>query len=197
MAEARSGAGAYRFCPYCGAPLSLTAPPCCRTCGFTHYRNPIAVGAGVLLARGEHLPTPGRPIDPREATHLLLVRRTASPAGAWCIPCGYIEHDEEIRAGVERELHEETGLIVRAQRVCAVHSNFHDPVHPTIGIWFLVSLLGGELAPGDDAEDAAFFPLESPAEPLAFPTDRRVIADLWAMSLAAGLARPGKGGLHA
>jgi 8-oxo-dGTP diphosphatase len=45
----------------------------------------------------------------------LLVRRAREPAlGEWTIPGGLLEVGETLAAGVERELREETGLIVRA-----------------------------------------------------------------------------------
>ena len=30
--------------------------------------------------------------------------------GKWCLPCGYLDYDETIRAAAKRELYEETGL---------------------------------------------------------------------------------------
>ena len=82
-----------------------------------------------------------------------------------------------------RECREETGLIVTVGAVLAVHSNCHDPERLTVGIWFAGDVVGGELAPGDDLDRAAFFPLIAPPEPLAFPTDRRVLAELQAGAL--------------
>jgi len=45
----------------------------------------------------------------------LLVRRATEPAlGEWTIPGGLLEVGETLTEGVEREIREETGLIVRA-----------------------------------------------------------------------------------
>jgi 8-oxo-dGTP diphosphatase len=145
---------------------------------FVPHRSPSAVVAGVLLAAGPSLPPPGVAVPPGEATHLLLVRRAGTRRGQWCIPCGYIDYGEEIRAAAAREMREETGLEVAVESVLSVRSNFHDPENLTVGVWFLTRYRAGELRPGDDADAAAFFPLDSPPEELAFPTDRAVIEEL-------------------
>jgi ADP-ribose pyrophosphatase YjhB (NUDIX family) len=142
------------------------------------YRNPIAVVAGILLSVRDGPPPPGREVPPSVASHILLVRRSGTHRGSWCIPCGYIEYDEEIRAALAREMREETGLTVEARKVYAVHSNFHDPEQHTVGTWFLTRFLGGGLKAGDDASDAGFFPLQALPGPLAFPTDLEVLVRL-------------------
>jgi ADP-ribose pyrophosphatase YjhB (NUDIX family) len=171
----------YRFCPHCGTPLEPRGDrPGCPACGFVRYRNPVATVAGVLLSRGAGLPAAGELVPPAEASHLLFVRRTGTRSGQWCIPCGYIEYGEEIRAAAAREVLEETGLVVTAETVFAVHSNFHDPASLTVGVWFLARYRAGRLQPGDDADRAGLFPIDDPPEPLAFPTDRDVLRALQA-----------------
>ena len=161
---------AFRFCPGCGGVLEVRqicdAPrQVCCTCGRVVYRNP-AVGVAVVVRRSETL---------------LFGRRAGGPyRGAWCLPCGYVEWGEDVRAAAARECREETGLIVTVGAVLAVHSNFHDPERLTVGIWLAGEVVGGELAPGDDLDRAVFFPLAAPPAPLAFPTDRRVLAELQA-----------------
>lgn len=160
----------FQYCPLCATKLTQAERggrmrSVCPNCDFVHYRNPTVGVAVVVLQDGK----------------LLLGRRGAghSYAGQWCIPCGHVEWDEDVRVAAAREFAEETGLTVALdEQVVAVHSNFHNAAQHTVGIWFRGRVLSGMLQAGDDLDQVDYFALDAPPQPLAFPTDLLVIEQL-------------------
>ena len=163
-----AGPAGFTHCPGCGQALEARVRgdrlrPHCPGCARVVFHNP-AVGVAVVL------------LD--DADRLLLARRSRSYAGLWCIPCGYVEWDEDVRVAAAREVAEETGLEVAVGDVFAVHSNFHDANQHTVGIWFRGRVLGGHLQPADDVDLVGFHPVDDLPGPLAFPTDELVVDQL-------------------
>lgn len=156
------------YCPKCGAQLNYRQQQdrlrlTCQACGYIFYENPV-VGVAVMIIN--------------DAGQILLGRRRGgSYDGLWCIPCGYVEYDEDVYDAAKREFQEETNLDVEITRVFTVLSNFHDPERHTVGIWFLARVKGGEPVAGDDLSEVGFFDLQN-LPPLAFPTDRMVLDSL-------------------
>lgn len=151
------------YCLQCGTPLEeftdIDRQRCrCPQCGWIRYRNP-TVGVAVIVIDGNEL--------------LLTQRRN----GMWCIPCGHVSWDETVEDAARRELLEETGLECDLAKVFSVQSNFHDPDHHTVGIWYLAAKTRGQLCAGDDAVNVDFWKLDE-LPGLAFPTDSIVVKDL-------------------
>jgi 8-oxo-dGTP diphosphatase len=152
------------YCPKCGANLEYRSRIdrerlTCAFCAYIFYENPV-VGVAVIVLNSEG--------------HILLGKRNGSYAGLWCIPCGYVEYDEDVFDAAAREFNEETNLDIKINKVYTVQSNFHNPETHTVGIWFLAEVVGGELQAQADLDEVAYFDLASPPA-LAFQTDAQVI----------------------
>lgn len=99
---------------------------------------------------------------------ILLCRiseQVASHAGMWTLPGGGLEFGEDPKAGMIREVYEETGLTVRARELVGIHSlnlereklSFHG-----VRIIYHTEVTGGEIRfEADGTTDMCqWFPLE-------------------------------------
>lgn len=86
-------------CSYCGAryPVAGLWPITCHACGNTNYLNPIPVVV-LLVPVEEGLVVARRNIEPRKGTLVL--------------PGGYLDLGETWQEGAQRELYEETGILI-------------------------------------------------------------------------------------
>jgi ADP-ribose pyrophosphatase YjhB (NUDIX family) len=163
-----------KYCVRCGhaveyRPAYGALRPVCPICGRVHFIDPKVAVAVVI----EH------------ERRILLIKRGNDPErGKWSVPAGFVDAGEDPVRAAEREAHEETGLNVRVAELLEVISKTDPAEGADILIVYRAETVSGELAPGDDADEARYFsPHELPTH-LAFASARKILAR-W----AAGLTR--------
>ena len=105
---------------------------------------------------------------------VLLVRRGSEPyKGEWAFPGGFLRNDESAEQGALRELFEETSLAPSSPIVeFGVFSDpDRDPRERVITIAWYALVKPSEVVGGDDAEEAAWFPVDK-LPPLAFDHEK-------------------------
>jgi len=138
--------------------------PTCPNCGWVYYEDP-KVAAGVVVLKDEHI---------------LLVRRVIEPyARQWTIPAGFVNAYEDPAEAAVRECREETGLLVELDDLHEMLTGREHPRGSDILLVYRARVTGGDLRAADDADEAAWFPLDDLPE-LAFNSTKKVIAALCA-----------------
>jgi ADP-ribose pyrophosphatase len=114
----------------------------------TDEHTRIVVAAGGIVVRGGAV---------------LLVQRGRAPgAGKWSVPGGRVQFGERLTDAVEREVLEETGLHVRADRFAGWAERIGadpEPYHHVIFDYFASEVGTGEARAGDDATAVAWVAL--------------------------------------
>lgn len=93
---------------------------------------------------------------------ILLVKRGHEPSkGLWSLPGGRVVRGETLAEALRREVREETGIEVEVGEVAGVveRQYLQEGLHYVI-IDYFVTIIGGELRAGEDAEDARWVPLK-------------------------------------
>jgi len=126
------------------------------------YPESPLVGVGAVIVDGDRV---------------LLVRRGTAPLlGEWSLPGGVLECGETLRQGVEREVREETGLVVETADMLGVYERvIRDDLgrvrYHYVLVDFLCRPVGGEVRAGSDAADVRWFaPEQLPRLNLAHDT---------------------------
>lgn len=136
--------------------------PVCPRCDWVYFADP-KVAVAVLIQKDNRV---------------LLVQRNNEPQrGRWTLPAGFVDAGEDPIQAAERECLEETGLQVSVTGLIDVLYGQEHPRGAHILIAYRGEITGGELAPGDDADRAVFFPLEQ-LPPLAFKTTDKLLRNL-------------------
>ncbi|MFB7919138.1 NUDIX domain-containing protein [Streptomyces sp. NPDC056061] len=146
-------------CGSCGEPYadSDAWPRTCAACGDRAYRNPLPVAVALL------------PVTDRDGTGLVVITRTIRPRlGGIALPGGFIDHDEDWKHAVARELREETGIEAERRDVRLADA-LSDPEGHLLLFGLLPERPVSSLPPSVPTDETAgFHVLRAPAE-LAFP----------------------------
>lgn len=106
---------------------------------------------------------------------VLLIRRGTPPRlGEWSLPGGRIEPGERAVDAALRELREETGVKAEIVGLIDVVDGLFPGRHYVL-IDFAARWTSGEPVAGDDAAEAAFFPLEQAIARVEWAETRRII----------------------
>lgn len=155
-----------RFCPLCGAPLTVEAVPpdqreqkVCSRCRFVFYLNPKVVAATIPELDGA----------------VLLTRRLINPGrGLWTFPGGFVDFGETVTDAAVRETLEETGLKVDLTGLLNVYTY---PAAPVI-IVYTAHVTGGTLTTCDENDALEWVaPARIPWDTLAFQSTREALRD--------------------
>ena len=115
-----------------------------------------------LFVREKDYATPK--VDVRGAAfregRILLVKECSD--GKWALPGGWADVGESPSESVEREVWEESGFTVKAQRLAAVYDRSRHPHRPLMHyhvykLFFICEIAGGEPTTSNETEEVAFF----------------------------------------
>lgn len=169
--ERSSSSPGAAFCESCGGSMSAVdgnGGQFCTGCGRKKYRNPLPA-VSVLVARG---------------AEVLLCRRKSESLGngLWCLPCGYIEHNEDFLTGGIREVREETGIEVEITGILSVVTNYLSPSVHSLVVVLLAQPISQEVEPvgADDADVAEWFAADGQLPAFAFEADQHIIERFFA-----------------
>lgn len=164
--EKNGGISHLKYCSSCGTECTLKEDggkerPVCPNCGFVHYKNP-SPAVSVLVIDNDRV---------------LLGKRAQGSfeEGKWCLPCGFIEFDEDFLTAAFRETKEETGLEIKIESIIDVTFNFLSKNLHTLVIVLLASVIGGKEEAGDDIASIEWYPLSGPLPEMAFSADKHII----------------------
>ena len=132
----------------------------CPNDDFVLWRDPKVVTSVVVIHDGR----------------IVLGRRAIEPGhGLWCLPGGFVNHDEDPLDAAKRECHEEIGAQVEITRLLGVYHIAKNSAPSMVGVAYEARLVNGaRLAPGAEMSAVDLYS-ESDLPELAFPSHRWIL----------------------
>lgn len=158
----------YKFCLYCGNKLIRRHIEnydrfYCENCEKVIYKNSIPASAAIITNSDKEI---------------LLVKRKKEPhVNSWCLPGGFIEFGEDPREATLRELEEETNLIGKIIELYDVLPDISPLYGPVLLVSYVVEIVNGKMAPGDDASDVKYFGKDE-IPTVIFKSHKRIINEV-------------------
>lgn len=149
------------YCPDCGAPLQRHVVAAelrnhwfCEACGVPRYAHPMIVVTCFVAYRDR----------------LLWIQRDLEPKrGLWAIPGGYLESGETLAQGAARELYEEAGIRLSAERLALYMTGTITFINQ-VYVAFRATVDSPECKPGVESLACGFFSRQDcPWAQVAYP----------------------------
>ena len=165
------------FCQKCGAPLAVRVIEdreleACPNDDFVLWRDPKVATAVVVEAEGR----------------IVLGRRAIEPGyGDWCLPGGFVNHDEDPMSAAVRECREEIGAAVEIVELLGVYHVSKMTGSSIVGIAYRGRLpSGATIRAGPEMFEVGLFRPDALPE-IAFPSHREVLEMYVAAPARSGL----------
>jgi len=151
-----------KYCSNCGTSVTLQEVEddhrqryVCSHCDTIHYQNPNVVVGSIPIWEGK----------------ILMARRGIEPRkGFWNLPAGFLENQETVEEGAQRELYEETEAKIEDLQLFSVYSV---PRINQIHIYYRANMMSAHWALTSESTEIRLMDIsEIPWDEIAFPSTK-------------------------
>jgi ADP-ribose pyrophosphatase YjhB (NUDIX family) len=127
----------YRFCPWCGGKLKEQNKTTyqCENCKQYYWNNPRAA-VSIVFKKDDKILIAKRAIEPQK--------------GAYDLPGGFLDYNEDVFAAAKRETKEETGLELKAIEFLEAYTHEYMEGTSTLNLVVVATEWSGEPQAADD-----------------------------------------------